>query len=124
MNKFMIWGTLLIAASLTACNSEDGTESSYITPVSFSGTYTLGGDCAAPARTLSISETSVRLTETVCNIGKIKGLNTSSTIYELTACRSGAGEEADRAMTISEVEDGMVEISGWSGQNLIFETCG
>jgi len=118
---------MFIVGSLAACHPADGDNSAVIdevAPVSFAGTYTLGGDCAAREGTLSISETSVRLTETICNIGAIKGLNTSSTLYSLTGCRSDGGDEANRKMTISEVEDGMVEVSGWSNRDFMFETCG
>ncbi len=118
---------ILLVAVISACNpsERDGLSKATIdeTPMDQSGSYTLGGDCNALVGTLTISDTSIRLTETVCDISDRDAVNSSVVKYRLSNCKAEGAAEADRTVTVSEVEDGMIEMTGWNAQRFMFLTC-
>jgi len=126
MRCMMISAALLIAGSLAACNSSDGQsngDTDYVEPVNYAGKYTSSGNCQALTGSLTVSQSSFRISEIVCNIDDIRGLNTSATEYALSGCLSEGTPVSDRSVKISEIEDGMVELSGWSDRGVVFESC-
>ena len=117
----------IITGGLTACGQagSDGVGGSNAVPVvDFAGTYSLGGDCNASSGTMSVSSKMIRLNDVVCKINKASGLNSSTSEYKLTGCLSDEGKLPNRTVIISEVEDGMVSVTGWEARELAFQTCG
>ena len=116
-----------ITGGLTACgqSSSDGASGSNAIPVvDFAGTYSLNGDCNASSGTMSVSSKMIRLNDVVCKINKAAGLNSSSSEYKLTGCISDEGKLPYRTVTISEIEDGMVSVTGWGAREFAFQICG
>ena len=117
---------LCLGTGLSACGpAGNGASSSGNQPaVNFTGTYTLGASCNGSTGVLSVSKTAISFNGVQCNIDKATGLNSASSQYQLSNCVPGDKQLPNRKITISEIEDGMVSLSGWETKDLALQSCG
>ena len=111
---------------LSACGqgSDGASSSGNLPPVNFTGAYTLGANCNGSTGVLSVTKTAISLNGIQCNIDSSTGLDSASSEYQLSNCTSGDKQLPSREIKISEIEDGMVGLSGWDTKELAFQSCG
>lgn len=94
------------------------------TALDLTGTYAMTGvACDFIAGTLSISETSIRLSETVCDIVQSQQRDNMTMAYTLSGCQNDAGAEPDRDVTVTQNADGNISVTKWSDQTSVYNVC-
>lgn len=94
------------------------------TALDLTGTYAMTGvACDFIAGTMSISETSIRLSETVCDIVQSQQRDNMTMAYTLSGCRNDAGAEPDRDVTVTQTADGNISVTKWSDQTSVYNVC-
>jgi len=117
---------LCLGAGLSACGQANNgpSRAGDLPAVNFTGAYTLGANCTGSTGVLSVSKTAISLNGVKCNIDAATGLNSASSEYQLSNCFSLDKQLPNRTITISEIEDGMVSLSGWETKDLALQSCG
>lgn len=93
--------------------------------LNLTGTYAMSGvDCDFIAGTLTISETSIRLSETICEIAQSDPLDNMTMSYTLSGCQNDAGAEPDRTVIVTRNEAGNISVTKWSDQTSTYNVCG
>lgn len=88
------------------------------------GTYAMDGvACDFLAGTMTIAETSIRLTETVCKIVQAREVNASKMEYALSDCQSEGVAEPDRTITVAQDEFGNLNVTKWNDQTFVYNMC-
>jgi hypothetical protein len=88
------------------------------------GTYAMSGvACDVLAGTLTIAETSIRVSETVCDITQAREINATTIEYALSDCRSDGEVEPDRTIAVIQDEFGNINVTGWSDQTVDYSVC-
>lgn len=95
-----------------------------IDALDFRGTYAMSGvACDRLAGTMTIAETSFRLSETVCGIVQSREVAATSVNYTLSDCANEGGAAPDRNITVAQDEFGNIQVTKWSDQTFEYKLC-
>lgn len=87
-------------------------------------TYAMSGvACDFLAGTMTIAETSIRLSETVCEIVQSRDVNATMMEYTLSDCTNEGVAAPDRTITVAQDESGNVQVTKWSDQTFEYNVC-
>jgi hypothetical protein len=88
------------------------------------GTYAMSGvACDFLAGTMTIAETSIRLTETVCKITQSREVNASTIEYALSDCEAEGAAAPDRTIIAAQDEFGNILVTKWNEQTFEYNLC-
>lgn len=87
------------------------------------GTYTMGRDCDALVGTVRLSETGIRITETVCRgLSENPGNNSNSVKVNFSNCSAEGTPQPDMSVTLTRTDEGL-QYSDSSGTGARLKLC-
>ncbi|GHA99856.1 hypothetical protein GCM10009069_23340 [Algimonas arctica] len=88
------------------------------------GTYAMSGvACDVLVGTLTIAETAIRVSETVCDITQAREINATTMEYALSDCQVEGAASPDRTITVTQDELGNINLTPWNDQTFDYSVC-